>query len=134
MDGSGLLIVNACPAEVPPPGAGLSTVTVTVPPSRRSLAGIDAVSCVVLTNVVARLAPFQRTTDVDTKPLPFSVSVNVAPPAVVLDGASDASEGAGLSNWSCATNVPQFARPVDAVYSPITHTVSGALGSTAAPE
>src|SRR5437667_436706 len=35
-DGTGLLIVKACPAEVPPPGAELSTVTVTVPPSRRS--------------------------------------------------------------------------------------------------
>src|SRR5205814_449398 len=40
-DGTGLLIVKACPAEVPPPGAELSTVTVTVPPSRRSPAAID---------------------------------------------------------------------------------------------
>ena len=133
-DGTGLLIVKACPAEVPPPGAELSTVTVTVPPSRRSPAAIDAVSCAVLTNVVARSAPFHRTTDVETKPLPLTVSVNGAPPAVVLDGATEPIEGAGLSNWSCATNVPQFAGPVDAVYWPITHTVSGALGSTAAPE
>ena len=63
--GTGLVavIVNVTEPDVPPPGVGLNTVTAAVPVAAMSLAGIAAWSCVLLTNVVVRLLPFQRTTD-----------------------------------------------------------------------
>ena len=61
-----------------------------------SLAGIAAVTWPAFTNVVVRAAPFQRTWEVATKLLPFTVSVNAAPPAAVLVGASDVSAGTGF--------------------------------------
>src|SRR5438105_4982477 len=54
-----------------------------------SEAGIEAVSCVLLTNVVGRSDPFHRTVAVirrPPKPLPFTVSVNAGPPAVAEVG------------------------------------------------
>ena len=62
-----------------------------------SLAGIAAVSWPAFTNVVVRAAPFQRTSEVPTKLLPFTVSVNAAPPAGVLVGASEVSVGTGFA-------------------------------------
>src|SRR2546421_285290 len=59
--GDGLLTLNVWAAEVPPPGAGVTTVTDAVAAAARSEAGIAAVSCVALTKVVVRAAPFQRT-------------------------------------------------------------------------
>ena len=78
-----------------PPGAGLNTVTCAVPAAARSLAGTLAVSCVVLTNVVVRLLPFQSTVEADTKPLPVTVRVKAGPPCEALPGASDESTGTG---------------------------------------
>ena len=90
-----VLIVNVSGPESPPPGAGVKTVTAAVPSVAQSLAGIDARNCVLLTKVVVRFAPFQRTTDVDTNPLPLTVSVNAELPTGVLTGESDVSTGAG---------------------------------------
>ena len=90
------LIVNDTVADVPPPGAGLVTVTVAVPAVAISAAEIAAVSCVALTNVVVLAAPLNFTTDVDTKPVPFTVRVKAAPPAVALVGEREVSVGAGL--------------------------------------
>src|SRR5205823_2449251 len=56
-------VVNGWAFEVPPPGAGLNTVTDAVPAVTRSVAGMDAVSCDAETNIVVRSAPFHRTTD-----------------------------------------------------------------------
>src|SRR2546425_167961 len=42
--GAGLLTVNVCALEVPPPGVGFVTVMLNVPAVVRSLAGIDAVN------------------------------------------------------------------------------------------
>src|SRR5207245_4643866 len=56
--GAGLLIVNVCALEVPPPGVGLKTVADAVPAVAMSLAELAACSCVLLTKVVARLLPF----------------------------------------------------------------------------
>ena len=64
------LIVNETALEVPPPGAGLRTVTLAVPVVTISVAGIKAVSCVPLTNVVVRLEPFHRTIEPFTKSVP----------------------------------------------------------------
>ncbi len=75
---------------------GVTTVTCALPWVPMSLAGIAAVTWLALTNVVVRATPFQRTCEVGTKLLPFTVSVNAAPPAAVLGGASDVSAGTGL--------------------------------------
>ena len=47
------LMVNARAFEVPPPGAGFTTVTCALPWVPMSVAGIAAGSCPVFTNVVA---------------------------------------------------------------------------------
>src|SRR5882762_5030078 len=94
--GDELFTVNVCAAEVPPPGAGVTTVTDAVAAAARSEAGIAAVSCVALTKVVVRVAPFQRTLEPLTKLLPFRVRVKAAPPTLALEGESDVSEGAGV--------------------------------------
>src|SRR5262249_53297239 len=90
------LIVNVAATEVPPPGAGLNTVTEAEPAAARSLAAIEAWSLVVLTNVVVRAAPFQLTTELVTKPVPFTASVNAALPATTTLGESDVTAGTGL--------------------------------------
>src|SRR2546430_9843918 len=79
-------MVNVAAAEVPPPGAGLTTVTLAMPAAAMSAARIVAVSCVGETNVVARAAPFQFTVEVLTKLLPLTVKVAAGPPAVSADG------------------------------------------------
>ena len=90
------LIVNDRLPEVPPPGAGFVTVTVAVPAVAISAAVIAAVNCVAFTNVVVLAAPLNFTTDVDTKPVPFTVRVKAAPPAVALVGEREVTVGAGL--------------------------------------
>jgi hypothetical protein len=80
--GTGSLTVNVDAADVPPPGAGLTTVTESVPPAAISAAGTVAVICVALTTVVTRGTPFQSTTVPVTKPLPVTVSVKPAVPAI----------------------------------------------------
>src|SRR6266568_5014534 len=71
--------VKVCAFDIPPPGVGLNTVMLNVPAVVRSLARIVAVTCVELTKLVVRFEPANCTTDVDTKFVPFTVSVNVAP-------------------------------------------------------
>ncbi len=94
--GTALLMVKGSALEVPPPGAGLKTVTCAVPAAAISLAGIAAVNWLLLTNVVLRSEPFQRTTEPEVKLLPLTVRVKPAPPAVALEGESELSAGAGL--------------------------------------
>src|SRR5439155_15522678 len=84
--GAGLLIVNVEAPEIPPPGVGLKTVTAAVPVAAMSLASTWAWSWVLLTKVVVRLVPFQRTTEVMAKFVPVAVSVKAAPPAAALVG------------------------------------------------
>ena len=90
------LIVNDRLPDVPPPGAGFVTVTVAVPAVAISAAVIAAVNCVALTNVVVLAAPLNFTTDVDTNPVPLTVRVKAAPPAVALVGEREVAVGAGL--------------------------------------
>src|SRR2546421_11473025 len=94
------VIVNVCGLEVPPPGAGLNTVTGAVPAVARSLAEIVAVSWVLLPYVVARSAPFHRTMDDATKFVPVTVSVKPGPPAAVLFGGMVDSVGTGVGALS----------------------------------
>jgi hypothetical protein len=90
------LIVNDRVPDVPPPGPAFVTVTFAVPAVAISAAVIAAVSWVALTNVVVLAAPLNFTTDVDTKPVPFTVRVKAAPPAVAVVGEIEDSVGAGL--------------------------------------
>ena len=83
-------------AEVPPPGAGVTTVTGTLLAVAMSAALMAVVSCVALTNVVVRALPFQFTVEPFTKLVPFTVSVNAAPPAIAPAGLKLVAVGAGL--------------------------------------
>jgi hypothetical protein len=78
--GKGLPIPKVAAVDVPPPGAGFVTVTFTFPDVAISGAVIAAVTCVALTNVVVTAVPLKFTTDVETKPVPFTVSVKAVPP------------------------------------------------------
>src|SRR2546426_245011 len=89
-------IVNDKALDVPPPGAGVCTITCAVPLAARSLAVIDARTCVALANVVDRGAPFHWTTDAAMNPLPLTASVNAALPADARFGNSDDAVGTGL--------------------------------------
>src|SRR6266404_5372508 len=105
--GDELFTVNVCAAEVPPPGAGVTTVTCGVPAVARSDAGIAAVSWVALTKVVVRAAPFQRTLEPLTKLLPFRVRMKAAPPTLVPEGDSAVSVGPpALTGRLSAADVP----------------------------
>jgi hypothetical protein len=92
-----LVIVKVSAFDVPPPGGGLTTVTEALPTAAMSAAVIAAVSCVALTNVVARALPFQFTTDDDTNPVPVTVSVKSGLPTVVLVGDNDVNTGTGVA-------------------------------------
>jgi hypothetical protein len=96
IDGTGLFTVKVCALELPPPGAGLTTVTLIVPAAAMSAAVIAAVSCVVLTNVVPRLDPFHCTDELEIKFVPLTVSVNASPPTVLEVGLRLVIVGAGL--------------------------------------
>src|SRR6267142_519117 len=105
--GAGLFTVNVCAFDVPPPGAGLKTVTAAVPAPAMSPGSIAAVSREADRKVVGRSPPFQRTVDVGTKPVPVTVSVNPGPPADAADGLKPVTVGAGLFTLNvCAFEVP----------------------------
>src|SRR5689334_3357106 len=84
--GGGFWMVKLRATEVPPPGAGLNSVTLAVPAVAISATLIVAVRRVGLRKVVARATPFQRNTVPATKLVPSTTSVKVAPPAVVVAG------------------------------------------------
>lgn len=73
--------------------AGLYTKTTAVSGCARSVAGIVAVSCLLLTNDVVRDVPFHTTTALLSKLLPFTVRVRPLPLAVVLVGESEVTDG-----------------------------------------
>ena len=83
-DGARPVTVKVTPPDVN--GPGLTTVTVGVPADATSVAGIAALSWVAETNVVATATPFQSTTEVARKCVPFTVKVKAAAPAVAEVG------------------------------------------------
>jgi hypothetical protein len=91
-----LLVVKVRMAEVPPPGAGLKTVTLAVPADAISATVMAAVTWEGETKVVVRFAPFHLTTLVEVKLAPFTVRVKAEPPAVVEVGERVVVEGTGL--------------------------------------
>jgi hypothetical protein len=107
--GTGLLTVKVCGLDVPPPGAGLKTVTATVPVDAMSEAVMAAVKVEPVTNVVERSAPFQRTTDPEINPDPATVNVKPFAPEVAIFGMRFAMVGTGLFPTTvkvCVLDVP----------------------------
>jgi hypothetical protein len=94
--GDGFVMVKVAMLDVPPPGAGLKTVTFAVPAVATSLAGMVAVSTVLETNPVVRSLPFQRTTELVTKFVPVMVRVNPPLPATAVAGLRVSIVGSGL--------------------------------------
>jgi hypothetical protein len=85
--------VNVAAVEVPPTAGGFPTVTCAVDAVAMSALEMAAVNCVLLTNFVGRSLPFQRMIDPATNFEPSTVNVSGAPPAVLLDGLSEATTG-----------------------------------------
>ncbi|HWW18376.1 MAG TPA: hypothetical protein VNY81_07150 [Candidatus Saccharimonadales bacterium] len=96
--GIGLLIVKASALDVPPPGAGVATLTIAVPAAAMSAAVIAACKLVLEAEVVVRAFPFHCTVEADTKLAPVTVRVNAAPPATAELGFSEpiAIDGVGF--------------------------------------
>ena len=95
--GAGLSMVKVRAAvEVPPPGAGLSTLTDAVPAFAIAAVGIAAVSLAEFTKVVVKAAPFQRILPPVAKLDPATVNTNDAPPAVADVGETVPNTGRGL--------------------------------------
>ena len=88
-----LVMVKFTALEVPPPGSGLVTVTNAVPAEATAAAGMAAVNCVELTNVVACADPPKLTIEAAMKFVPLIVSVKTAPPATALLGETVAMSG-----------------------------------------
>jgi len=95
--GVGLSIVKLNALETPPPGAGVETVTIAIPPADRSAAVIAACKLVLETNVVVRAVPFHCTVEEAMKFVPVTVSTKPTPPASAALGPSDTTVGVGLS-------------------------------------
>src|SRR5260370_39242514 len=103
---------NVAEFELPPPGAGLMTVTVSVPATEISSAPICAVTWLALTNVVNRLLPFHCSAAPDAKFEPFTVRLKAGPPRVALFGEMAATVGTGLVRAGAGAQLapPQPAR------------------------
>jgi len=130
--GTGLSRVIVCGADVPPPGPGLDTVTEAVPGEVSLLAGATALSCVLLTNVLARLALFHRTVEELTKLLPFTVRVMALLPIPALVGLILLRTGVGLSIvkvW--AADVPPPGVGVETVTEAVPALLRSLAGTTA---
>src|SRR5215471_16950656 len=98
-DGCGLSMpmVSGNEFDTPPPGAGLNTVTAAMPAVPRSVDGICASNCELLTYVVGRSWPFHRTFDPVTNPVPATDRVNWAPPTGANAGVIWLRVGAGFA-------------------------------------
>jgi len=96
-EATGVKTVKVSALDVPPPGAGVITVTWSVPVLEISVAGIMAWIPVVATNVVVRGLAFHWTAEQGNRvpTVPFTVSVNAGPPTAALDGEREEMTGAG---------------------------------------
>src|SRR3984893_7581947 len=112
--------------DVPPPGGAFTTVTEAVPAAAMSAAEMEAVTLVLLENVVVRDDPFQSTTEPETKFDPLTVSVKAGPPAVALLGEIELIAGTGLLTVNViAFDVP----PPGGALTTVTETVPALLMS-----
>jgi hypothetical protein len=128
--GTGFVAVTlkVFPLDVPPPGVGFRTVTEKFPVAETSLAKICACSCVLLTYVVVRLLPAQRTTDELLKFVPVALRVNAPLPTAAVLGLIELSVGDGLLTVNVfAPDVP----PPGAGLNTVTWTVPAVAMSAA---
>jgi hypothetical protein len=82
--------------DVPPPGAGFTTVTLALPATLRSDEGIWAESRPLFTKVVTRLDPLHWTTEEAMKPVPVTARLNPPPPANTPEGTDEVNAGTGF--------------------------------------
>jgi hypothetical protein len=94
--GGARMIEKAIAFDIPPPGAGLNTVTSAVPALSMSLAEMEAVNWLSLRNVVVRSDPFHRTTLQGKKFEPFTCREKPDPPADALEGKSEPKMAVGF--------------------------------------
>src|SRR5207244_9842066 len=110
--------------DVPPLVLRVDTATRAVSADSLPVALPVACSCPEFTNVVVRLAPFQLTTDPLTNPLPFTVRVNAAPPAVADDGDSELIEGGAVFDASILQDQFHHVRPLRLAVNTVICTVA----------
>ena len=108
MAGSGLSIVKFRAADVPPPGAGVVTVTIAIPAVATSAELIEPCRVVDETKVVVRVDPFHCTTEEEIKLDPFTVRVKAADPATAELGLREpfATDGLGFGGGGGALPAP----------------------------
>ncbi len=82
--------------EMPPPGAGLETLTWRFPPTISIVDGTTAISRVLLMTIVERPILFPRATESAIKPVPFTVRRKVLLNAVMVIGLRLVRVGTGL--------------------------------------
>jgi hypothetical protein len=109
--------LNVVPADVPPPGAGFTTVIVAAPPVEISDVVTAAVSCVALMNVVVSEVVLNFTTEPFTKFVPFTVNMKAAPPVIADVGESVVIVGTSSPTVSVVTEVDDGANPLVLVYA-----------------
>jgi hypothetical protein len=85
-DEVGLVTSKNTAFDLPPPGAGVVTVTKAVVGLATSEARITARNCELLTKVVVRALPFHLTTEPAENPVPFTVRVKPAPCGFIAAG------------------------------------------------
>jgi hypothetical protein len=129
--GPGLLIINVTDDEVPPPGAGVKTVMSREPDEAMSVARIVAVSWVADTNVVVRLEPLTRTTELVVKPVPVAVRVKALPPADTVTGLMLESAGNGAGGTTVNARELEVPPPEPGVADTLTWAVPAPTRSEA---
>ena len=115
--------VNGTLAEVPPPGAGFTTVTAAAPAVVRFEAGIWAVKLDPLTTLVVSGVPFQSTVDEAMKFDPLTLIATAGLPALADDGDIDVRLGAGFGDPVLDTvseMLPEACPPADCGFSTVT--------------
>ena len=98
--------------DVPPPGAGFTTVIENVPGVTIFAAGTIAVSWLPETYVVVSELPFHATVDAETKFVPFTVSVKSLEPENVDVGEMEVIVGTGFCTETASLSAE--VTPVDA--------------------
>jgi hypothetical protein len=128
--GTGLSTASVVAVELPPPGAGLTTVTDRLLAVAWSTTVNWKRSDVALTKVVVRAVPPTCTTESDKKLVPDTVIFEAADPTEKLAGAICVIDGSGLLTTKLAVEVPLVA-PLTTVTASVAPVVSCSVGTTA---
>lgn len=103
--GMGLFTVNVCAPEVPPPGAGFTTVMDNVPPTVILDDGTVMLTEELEINVVVKGTPFISMVDEPMKLVPVTVRVKFGPPAMVEVGLIEVVVGTGFETVTVLLSV-----------------------------